>query len=205
MAFKSVGRIVATKGFLIMLRERVGFLRRGVEALKMKRDQLIKEAQGLLPEIRKREKAEARFVEAYEMLRMAFAAAGPGEAKKVALLSRPMKTKMRVRSVIGVEVPEVEVEALEVRTTPSMDAAVIAAARKLADAINEMIRVANVEAKFERIASNLAETMRKVNSLEKLVIPEHEEAIRYIEESLEEEGLEEFLRVKKYRVLKRGE
>jgi len=197
-----VGRVVPTKGFLIRLRERVSFLERGVEALKMKRDQLVKEAQALIKELRIREDAEKKMVEAYEVLRLAYATAGPREATKAALLAKPMRTKMRVRSVIGVEVPEIEIKELEIVTTPSLNAAVIAAAEKLAEALNEIIKAANVEARFERIAESLAETMRKVNALEKLVIPEHKEIIKYIEEVLEEEGLEEFLRVKKYKAVK---
>jgi len=35
LSSRSVGRVVPTKGFLIRLRERVSFLERGVEALKM--------------------------------------------------------------------------------------------------------------------------------------------------------------------------
>ncbi len=202
MSSRSVGRVVPTKGFLIRLRERVSFLERGVEALKMKRDQLVKEAQALIKELKIREDAEKKMVEAYELLRLAYATAGPSEASKAALLARPMRTKMRVRSVIGVEVPEIEVRELEVVTTPSLNAAVIAAAEKMAEALNEIIKSANVEARFERIAESLAETMRKVNALEKLVIPEHKEIIKYIEEVLEEEGLEEFLRVKKYKSVK---
>jgi len=202
LSSRSVGRVVPTKGFLIRLRERVSFLERGVEALKMKRDQLVKEAQALIKELRIREDAEKKMVEAYEVLRLAYATAGPREATKAALLAKPMRTKMRVRSVIGVEVPEIEVKELEIVTTPSLNAAVIAAAEKLAEALNEIIKAANVEARFERIAESLAETMRKVNALEKLVIPEHKEIIKYIEEVLEEEGLEEFLRVKKYKAVK---
>ncbi len=202
MSSRSVGRVVPTKGFLIRLRERVSFLERGVEALKMKRDQLVKEAQALIKELKIREEAEKKMVEAYELLRLAYATAGPSEASKAALLARPMRTKMRVRSVIGVEVPEIEVRELEVVTTPSLNAAVIAAAEKMNEALNEIIKSANVEARFERIAESLAETMRKVNALEKLVIPEHKEIIKYIEEVLEEEGLEEFLRVKKYKSVK---
>ncbi len=202
MSSRSVGRVVPTKGFLIRLRERVSFLERGVEALKMKRDQLVKEAQALIKELRIREDAEKKMVEAYEVLRLAYATAGPREATKAALLAKPMRTKMRVRSVIGVEVPEIEIKELEIVTTPSLNAAVIAAAEKLAEALNEIIKAANVEARFERIAESLAETMRKVNALEKLVIPEHKEIIKYIEEVLEEEGLEEFLRVKKYKAVK---
>ncbi len=203
--FRSVGRVLPTKGFLIRLRERLRLLRSGVEALKMKRDQLVKESQSLIPDLRRRGEVERKLEEAYTLLKLAYSAAGPDEMRKTALLTTPLLTEMRVRSVIGVEVPEIKVVGLSLAVSPSLNAVVIAAARKFAEAVREMIPLVNSEAKFERLAVALADTMRKVNALEKIVIPDHEAAVRYIEEMLDEESLEEFLMVKKYRQIKRGE
>ncbi len=200
-----MGRILPTKGFLIRLRERAHLLRSGVDALKMKRDQLVKESQSLLPDLKKRSDIERKLEYAYKMLRLAYAAAGPDEMRKAALLTMPLLTEMKVRSVIGVEIPEITTREFGLASSPSLNAVVIAAARKFSEAIKEMMPLVNSEAKFERIAEALADTMRKVNALEKIIIPDHEAAIKYIEEALEEDALEEFLRVKKYRQIKRGE
>lgn len=204
MSFRSVGRVLPTKGFLIRLRERTRLLRSGVDALKMKRDQLVRESQSLLPDLKKRNEVEKKLEEAYELLRLAYAAAGPDEMRKAALLTMPLLTEMKVRSVIGVEVPEITMKEFGLATSPSLNAVVIAAARKFSEAIKELMPLVNSEAKFERLAAALADTMRKVNALEKIIIPDHEAAIKYIEEAMEEDALEEFLRVKKYRLLKRG-
>ncbi|MDK2372451.1 MAG: V-type ATP synthase subunit D [Candidatus Korarchaeota archaeon] len=204
MSFRSVGRVLPTKGFLIRLRERTRLLRSGVDALKMKRDQLVKESQNLLPDLRRRNEVEKKLEKAYKLLRLAYAAAGPDEMRKAALLTMPLLTEMKVRSVIGVEIPEIEIREFALATSPSLNAVVIAAARKFSEAIKELMPLVNSEAKFERLAAALADTMRKVNALEKIIIPDHEAAIKYIEEALEEDALEEFLRVKKYRQLKRG-
>ncbi|MCD6244090.1 MAG: V-type ATP synthase subunit D [Candidatus Korarchaeota archaeon] len=205
MSFRSVGRVLPTKGFLIRLRERTRLLRSGVDALKMKRDQLVKESQNLLPDLKRRPDIEKKLEDAYRLLRLAYAAAGPDEMRKAALLTMPLLTEMKIKSVIGVEIPEITMREFGLATSPSLNAVVIATARKLADAIKELIPLVNSEAKFERLAAALADTMRKVNALEKIIIPDHEAAIKYIEEALEEDALEEFLRVKKYRQLKRGE
>ena len=204
MSFRSVGRVLPTKGFLIRLRERTRLLRSGVDALKMKRDQLVKESQNLLPDLKKRVDVEKKLEEAYRILRLAYAAAGPDEMRKAALLTMPLLTEMKVRSVIGVEIPEITLREFDLAASPSLNAVVIAAARKFSEAIKELMPIVNSEAKFERLAAALADTMRKVNALEKIIIPDHEAAIKYIEEALEEDALEEFLRVKKYRQLKRG-
>jgi len=205
LSFRSVGRVLPTKGFLIRLRERTRLLRSGVDALKMKRDQLVKESQNLLPDLKRRPDIEKKLEDAYRLLRLAYAAAGPDEMRKAALLTMPLLTEMKIKSVIGVEIPEITMREFGLATSPSLNAVVIATARKLADAIKELIPLVNSEAKFERLAAALADTMRKVNALEKIIIPDHEAAIKYIEEALEEDALEEFLRVKKYRQLKRGE
>ncbi len=205
MSFRSVGRVLPTKGFLIRLRERTQLLKSGVEALKMKRDQLVRESQELLEFLKTRSEVEKKLEEAYRMLKLAYTAAGPTEMRKAALLTMPLLTEIKVKSVIGVEVPEIEFKEFHLAASPSLEAVVIAAARKLAEAINELLPLINAEAKFERIAESLADTMRKVNALEKIIIPDHEAAIKYIEEALEEDMLEEFLRVKKYRDIKRRE
>jgi len=171
----------------------------------MKRDQLVKESQNLLPDLKRRPDIEKKLGDAYRLLRLAYAAAGPDEMRKAALLTMPLLTEMKIKSVIGVEIPEITMREFGLATSPSLNAVVIATARKLADAIKELIPLVNSEAKFERLAAALADTMRKVNALEKIIIPDHEAAIKYIEEALEEDALEEFLRVKKYRQLKRGE
>ena len=205
MSFRSVGRILPTKGFLIRLRERTHLLRSGVDALKMKRDQLIKESQSLLSDLKKRSGTEKKLEKAYRMLRLAYAAAGPDEMRKSSLLTMPLLTEIKVRSIIGVEIPEISTREFELATSPSLNAVVIAAARKFSEAIKEIMPLINSEAKFERIAEALADTIRKVNALEKIIVPDHEAAIKYIEEALEEDTLEEFLRVKEYRQIKEGE
>ncbi len=205
MSFRSVGRVLPTKGFLIRLRERTQLLKSGVEALKMKRDQLVRESQRLLEYLKSRSEVDKKLEDAYRMLKLAYTAAGPNEMRKAALLTMPLLTELKVRSVIGVEVPEIEFKEFRLAASPSLEAVVIAAAKKLAEAINDLLPLINAEAKFERIAESLADTMRKVNALEKIIIPDHEAAIKYIEEALEEDMLEEFLRVKKYRDIKRRE
>jgi vacuolar-type H+-ATPase subunit D/Vma8 len=55
----------------------------------------------------------------------------------------------------------------------------------------------------ERLATELMNTNRKVNALEKVVIPRYKATIRYIEEKLNEQALQEFFVTKKMRDLSR--
>ena len=85
------------------------------------------------------------------------------------------------------------------------DPLVQGAAKKLFKAFQKMLEAVQVENNIELLAKELMSTSRKVNSLEKIVIPEYESLIRYVEERLLEEALEEFVRTRYIIVQKGGE
>ena len=62
-----------------------------------------------------------------------------------------------------------------------------------------------METKIESIARDLERTNKIVNALENVVIPDLERDIKYIEDMLEEDDLEEFVRLKfaRDKILKR--
>jgi len=62
--------------------------------------------------------------------------------------------------------------------------------------IDELLYVAQIETSVERTAHELMKVNRKVNALEKVIIPDYEKQIRYVENLLFDEELEEFARVK---------
>jgi V/A-type H+-transporting ATPase subunit D len=69
-------------------------------------------------------------------------------------------------------------------------------AEKQLTLIDELLNVAQIEASVERIANELMKVNRKVNALEKVIIPTYLKQIRYIEDSLFDEELEDFARIK---------
>jgi len=80
------------------------------------------------------------------------------------------------------------------------------AATKLSSATEELLKVSKLETWIEMIAQELMTTNRKVNALEKALIPGLIDRISYVEGKLEEEELEEFFRAKRIRnVLRRTE
>ena len=204
MAFRAVGRVAPTKGFLIKLRKRVEFFKMGAETLEMKRDKLIKELSALQGRLIERKELEKEMMEVYEQLKVAYAIAGVEEMRKAALLSQPFLIKVKTTSLMGVEIPEAQIVQNGFKPSPSIQAPLISALDGLQRMMDRLIDVVMLEAALERLAIEVADTMRRVNTLRKVIIPEHERAIKYIEERLEEESLEDFLRIKKYRMLKRG-
>jgi V/A-type H+-transporting ATPase subunit D len=62
--------------------------------------------------------------------------------------------------------------------------------------VDELFAIAQIEASIERIAYELMKVNRKVNALEKVIIPTYLNQIRYVEDVLFDEELEDFARVK---------
>ena len=62
--------------------------------------------------------------------------------------------------------------------------------------LKRLFELANLEVAVEKLSRQLNYINRIVNSLEKNVIPNLKETIRYVEEKVNEEMLEEFVRLR---------
>ncbi len=196
----SVGRAAVTRGVLLRLREQIDFIKRGKELLKMKRDNLAAETNRLLAKIAKRNEFDKRLMDAYETLKTAYMTLGYSRNQSEASTVGLVEAKIRPRSVMGVLVPEI-VPGRKPVITSITSASTYAAAEKLSGLIGELLEIAEAEGRIESIAQELMMTNRKVNALERVLIPQLLELIRYIEGRLEEEALEEFFRAKRVKAI----
>jgi V/A-type H+/Na+-transporting ATPase subunit D len=183
-------------------REQLGFIEKGKDVLTMKRDQLASELNKLLIELGRRKDMEKSFADAFDSVKYAYGVLGFDSFSSSANSASFMEVRALPTSVVGVVMPEVEVtKKSNFEQVPSQ--AVMKAVAKLARAVQQAIEIAAIEAKVERLARELMGTNRKVNALEKVVIPRNKEAIRYIEEKLSEQALQEFFVTKRMRDLSR--
>jgi V/A-type H+-transporting ATPase subunit D len=186
-----MGEVSATKGALQRLREQIKFTEKSKDVLKMKRDQLAREINRLLHEIQRRKEIEKMFSEAYESVKYAYAVEGYDEVSSIANATDLLEVRANPVSVMNVLMPEVEVVRKGgSKQIPSIT--LFVPAEKLNKAIEEAINLAVVEAKIEQLAGELMETNRKVNALEKIIMPKYISLAKYIEDRLIEEDLEEF-------------
>jgi V/A-type H+-transporting ATPase subunit D len=200
----SVGRAAVTRGVLLRLREQLEFTKRGKDLLKMKRDNLAAETNRLLDKVKARHEFEKRVMEAYNALKTAYMTLGYSKLQSEALTVTPLEAKIRVRSVMGVLVPEI-VKGKQPAISSVTDPSAYAAAEQLTASMEELLIIAEAEARIETIAQELMLTNRKVNALERVIIPNMQETLRYIEGRLEEETLEEFFRAKRVKAVIRGQ
>jgi len=193
----SLSGVRPTKGFLMELKRRIRFIERGCEFLKLKRDHLAKELSASIEVLKGRRRLlleELR--EAYRALTAAYIALGPTEVQSQARsVRRGLKVDIIPRSVMGVLYPYVrrcEKPSIE----GELDVTLRRVAEKMMEVIDDVIRLAEFEARIERIADELGKTNRKVNALENIVIPQHKRIIKFIEEKLDEESLDDLVRIK---------
>ena len=202
-------RAVPTKGFLLELKKRIEILKEGHHLLSMKRDELTSRLMQLLERYKaiKREVMEraenivTRFREIYAVL-------GPEKIDADASINRGTSDiDILPLSIMGITVPTVKV-LREVSVRNLFGPVTREIIYDLVELFQELIRISEIESKIEILAIDLERTNRIVNALEKIIIPEMEKLAKYIEETLEEESLEEFLRIKLVRniiLARRGE
>lgn len=140
------------------------------------------------------------FNEAYEALQRANISLGIETVQDISE-SVPITSDITVRlhSVMGVEIPDID--PLSGETVPSysfhgssgaMDAAYSGFRKVMA----LLARLAEVETSVYRLAVQIRKTHRRVNALEKVVIPSNMADIRFISDVLEEGEREDFTRMK---------
>jgi V/A-type H+-transporting ATPase subunit D len=193
----STAGVKPTKGFLMDMKRRIGFIERGTEFLKLKRDQLAKELTTSLDVLRGRRKVLMDILqEAYAAVTAAYLSLGPMEVQSQARsIKSALELEVLPRAVMGVRYPFVKIGE-KPQVTAELDITLSVASDKVYEILDDIIRLAEFETRVERIADELGKTNRKVNALENIIIPEYKQIIKFIEDKLDEESLEELVRMK---------
>ena len=187
-----------TKGYLMDMKRRIGFIERGCEFLKLKRDHLAKELTASIDILKgRRSLLLNNLKEAYDALTAAYISLGPTEVESQASsVKSALKLEVLPMSVMGVRYPYVKILS-KPQVTAELDITLAHASGKVYEILEAIIQLAEFEARAERIADELGKTNRKVNALENTVIPSYRQVIKFIESKLDEESLEELVRMKR--------
>jgi len=195
--------ISISRGALLELRKKLELVKRGKEILEMRRDQLIGEAYRLLSKVEERRRLEERFASILREAQKTYLLMGHRGVDSYSCLVKPPKLRLVRRSLLGVIVPKV-VELRRPDPGQLPDPSLRGLITELWDLLKEFIELAVEETMLELICKEISYLNRVVNSLEKRLIPQLEEELRYIRIRVEEQSLEEFVRIKKLRDRLRG-
>jgi len=186
-----------TKGFLMEMKRRIGFIERGTEFLKLKRDHLAKELTSSIDVLKgRRSQLLEKLQEAYRAVTAAYISLGPTEVRSQASsIKSGLELEILPRAVMGVRYPFIKIDK-EPQIAGELDITLSEAAEKVLSILDDILQLAEYEARAERIADELGKTNRKVNALENTIIPSYRQVIKFIEDKLDEESLEELVRMK---------
>lgn len=158
------------------------------------------ELNNLIKQLGKRSALEAQLAAVYANFKEAIVNLGLEHVSASALPISKIKIEVKPISVMGVVVPRLKVKEIP-RIDFIQEMELHSVAEHLEGLMDEMLFIAQVETEMERIANELLRINRKVNALEKIIIPSAERQVRYIQESLLDEDLEDFSRIKHLRNL----
>jgi len=193
--------IAPTKTNLLKLRQELSFALLGHELLDQKRNILVLELLALVDQtVDFQEKVVRALAEAYRTLQEAVMHMGK---LKVATLAGAVNISadftLKQRRVMGVRLPVVETAFVEhppyyspMGTSFWIDGSI----REFKEALKLMGRLAELKISIIRLATEVRKTIRKVNALEKIAIPNLRASVLFIQNRLEENERDMFVLMK---------
>lgn len=202
--------ISPTRMELLRMRRREKLAEKGHDLLREKRDALIAEFLDVVCEVRAaRGAAEDKLKDAFESLILGQALLGVEQVRQLSLMSQQELTlEFSSRSIMGVHVPTFILKRKVVRKVTERgyslvdsDAAVDSSARSFEEALELIIKLAEMEEVVKKLAGEVEKTKRRVNALEYIMIPSLKATRKYIRMRLEEMERENFTRLKKIKAM----
>ncbi|MDF2955928.1 V-type ATP synthase subunit D [Candidatus Alkanophaga liquidiphilum] len=198
-----------TRMELLKLTRRVKLAEKGHDLLKEKRDALIAEFLDVVSEVRAaRKEMEEKLKEAFNNLILAQALLGVENVRQISLITaQKIALDFDTRSIMGVSVPIIEAESLSRKATErgygfvDTSAVLDRCAQSFEEALEKVIKVAEVEETVRRLAEEVEKTKRRVNALEYILIPRLKATRKYIQMRLDEMERENFIRLKKIKAI----
>jgi V/A-type H+-transporting ATPase subunit D len=192
-------QVFPTKGNLLALQKSIKLAQLGYDLMDKKRNILIREMMEQIERVRSlRDEIADIFKKAYFTLQEANITLGVIEDIAKAI---PIDNHLDItyRSVMGVEIPKVlyDKEKVSLRYGISNTNTKFDYAYKSFLKVRDLILVlAEVDNALYRLADAIRKSRKRANALKNIVIPDYQEKIKYISDTLEEREREEFTRRK---------
>ena len=193
--------VAPTKTSLLKIKDELNFARLGHELLDQKRNILVIELLNIMDEADEYEtRIEKNLERGFGALERASMDMGKLRIQHVKNgINIEVKANVRQRRVMGVRLPLVETSFYDnppyfspMETSFWLDRAII----EFKKALKDMGRLAELKISIMRLAREVKKTIRKVNALEKIAIPDLNETLEYIQNRLEENEREMFVLMK---------
>jgi V/A-type H+-transporting ATPase subunit D len=190
-----------TKTNLLRLRNDLKFAQKGYELLDQKRDILIIELLAMVDQTADfQDRVDKTLSKAYEALEEAVLVMGKLRVQYLTgAVHIDANITVRTRRVMGVSLPVIETEFREYSPHYSPVGTVFwidSSLHFFKEALRLLGKLSQLKISVLRLANEVKKTIRKVNALEKIAIPDLEEVVHYIQGSLEESERDMFVLMK---------
>ena len=193
--------IAPTRSNLMRIKDELEFSRLGYELLDQKRSILVSELLTLVDQaVDYQNRVEKALGEAQKALEDTIMHMGRLRLGNLAgAVGITSEIELGRRKVMGVQLPKVhttfsgEGPFFSPEGTSMLSEVAI---EKYRDALTLMGQMAELKVSIMRLSREVKKTIRKVNALEKLVIPDKEETMKYLEGRIEESERESFILLK---------
>ena len=191
-----------TKNNLIKIKNTIHQSKEGQLLLEQKKIILTKELEKYLEQKKQLIYLNQKTIdEAYHYLRMANVEIGVDDMMDIADgIKIDDSIDIKYMTIMGVEIPSIVQQEMELtinyglyNTTNSVDEAIL----KFTQVKKYIIELAQIENIILRLKKEIEKVQRRSNALKEIIIPENEKLSEEIQEILEENEREEFIRLKK--------
>jgi len=199
-----MSRLSPTKSNLLRLKREIQFAREGYDLLEQKRQVLVLEIMRYVEQAKRLEAVVREHMrEAHVLLKEALLRSG-----NRAMISEGLGTvcehsvNVDHRRVMGISLPVLSVTLASLPVHVGTGMGLFAreqTSHAFLKALEAIGRLAEAQATILRLARELRKTQRRVNALDKVFIPGHEQSIHQIESTLEEREREEHVVLRKIR------
>ena len=193
--------IAPTRSNLMRIKDELAFSRTGYDLLDQKRSILVSELLTLVDQaVDYQNRVEKALNDASEALEDAIMHMGRLKVANLAgAVDIASSISLSTRKVMGVELPKVSTEFTGSGPFFSPEGTSMlaeVAVNRYRDALSIMGQMSELKVSIMRLAREVRKTIRKVNSLEKLVIPDREATVRYLTARIEEAERESMIQMK---------
>ena len=199
--------VLPTKIELIRIKRSLKVAKMVHKILDDKREVLLKRIDEMIEEASKaREDIWTPLETIYAAVFNAYLSVGTGTLESIALLTPSgIEVDVNVKRVVDIKVPTLQVSTQNLESISygfaDTNVAIDKAAKLIKNVLPGICKAAEFENAIFTLAKELERTQRLINALEYVIMPQYDSAIKFITATLEEREREEFVRLKKVKIV----
>ncbi|MBI3597561.1 MAG: V-type ATP synthase subunit D [Nitrospirae bacterium] len=196
-----------TRMNLLILKARVGSVRKGLDLLRSKREALVREFFSTMDTVITSRDFLRRMMDgAMNSLSIALGLDGRAVVQSAAFAThRDIPFELAEKNIWGVKFPEIRypsvIRSADARgyAVPSVSGYANTAARDFERVLDQILKIISVEMRLKKIGEEIKKTTRRINALTEIIVPDLQVQIRTIRFALEEREREEIFRMKRFK------